>query len=264
MLARYDFDFSDNRMLYDGSPDRPTHLQLNSVRNYIAYHVVSLLEQVRRLRPRRPLRVLVLGCTHFPFYTDAIRSELRRLYNYSEAGRYLYRDCMAAKIQLIDPAYFVGREVYERLADAARLRRRWQPAAGRTRAEFYITVPDRRRPGVQLEPGGWFTYEYKYGRPAGRLQLDYRHVPLTRRLLAPADRRRLRRRAPAAWKLLEEFWSQNAKLRQAVEVRWSPAGRGQSRADAGQHARASASRSASNSPAGTDGSSTSRSSPGNL
>ena len=47
LLGRYDFDFSGNRMLYSGSPAQPTQLQLNSVENYIKYHLVTLLEQIR-------------------------------------------------------------------------------------------------------------------------------------------------------------------------------------------------------------------------
>ncbi|NOX55235.1 MAG: Asp/Glu/hydantoin racemase [Planctomycetes bacterium] len=210
LLDRYGFDFSG--MLYSGSPERPTDLQLNSVDNYIAYHMVSLMEKVRQVRPRRPLRVIVLGCTHFPFFADAFRRQLHRLYDYQEEGQFVYRPCMASDIHLIDPAYFVGREVYERLADSGSLRRQQQSTAGKPHSEFYITVPCRKRPDVRLDPSGWFTYEYKYGRSSGQTQLDYRHVLLRRTLLPAEDQRRLQRRAPTVWRLLERFWSGSAKL----------------------------------------------------
>ena len=43
--GRYGFDFTNNNMLYDGPRSAPTRVQLNSVENYIAYHLTTLLEQ---------------------------------------------------------------------------------------------------------------------------------------------------------------------------------------------------------------------------
>ncbi len=46
LLPRYQFDFS-RRMLWRATAGRPRSLQINSVENYIAYHLVSLLEKIR-------------------------------------------------------------------------------------------------------------------------------------------------------------------------------------------------------------------------
>ncbi len=66
ILKRYEFDFSENRMLFDGTRDEPSALQLNSVENYLAYHLVTLLEKVRIAENSAPLRAVILGCTQFP------------------------------------------------------------------------------------------------------------------------------------------------------------------------------------------------------
>ncbi len=47
ILSRYNFDFSNNQILYSGDKNNPTEIQLNSVDNYIKYYVISLLEKIR-------------------------------------------------------------------------------------------------------------------------------------------------------------------------------------------------------------------------
>jgi len=212
ILRRYAFDFSGSHMLLEGSPRRPTVLQLNSVENYVAYHVVSLLESVRKMPDPKPLRTIILACTHFPFYADVFRRELKRLYEYREEGEYVYRDLMAADVKLIDPAYYTARELYSTLAVGGRMSRSRQGLDGRTRGEFYITVPRRAHPGVEIDSQGWFTYEYKYGRRAGHVGADYRAVLLRRRHLDRAALERLRRRAPSVWKMMEDFRARNEKF----------------------------------------------------
>ena len=57
--------------------------------NYIAYHLTTLLEQMRESADAPPLRAVVMGCTHFPFYQEAFESELNRLRNYKENGEFI-------------------------------------------------------------------------------------------------------------------------------------------------------------------------------
>ena len=77
--------------------------------NYLAYHLTTLMEQIREQGDAPPLRSVVMGCTHFPFYQEAFSQELKRLRNYQEDGQYLYREYMAEDIALIDPAFFTAR-----------------------------------------------------------------------------------------------------------------------------------------------------------
>jgi glutamate racemase len=206
ILPRYDFDFSENRMLYDGMPDDPSELQLNSVENYIAFHLVTLLEKVRASAGSAPLRAIILGCTHFPFYQDAFAAQLQRLRDYQEDGEYIYRPHMAKNIHLIDPAYYTARALYQSLNADKRFRSGISDDRASPRGEFYITVPCRLRPGVKLqESKNAFTYEYKYGRKAGIIESDYRAVPISASNTSQDVFRRLENRVPAVWELLREF-----------------------------------------------------------
>ncbi len=212
LLPRYGFDFSAHRMLLAGQRNNPETLQINSIGNYVHYDVVSLLESLRRTPNARPLRAVILGCTHFPYYAPAIRAELRRLFDYQEEGRYVYREHMAADVALVDPAVIVAEELYTNLSRRQRLAAGGATARGDTRGEFYITVPDKRYPGVRLDERGWFTYEYKYSREAGRAESDVRTVPMTLAHLDPAAIARLRQNVPQAWALLQDFLANNGKV----------------------------------------------------
>jgi glutamate racemase len=213
LLPRYHFDFSAYGMLWDGDGDHPSTLQINSVENYIAYHLVSLLERLRAAPQAKPMNVLVLGCTHYPFYAETIRAQLARLYDYRENDRCIYRPCLAANVQLIDPAVYVGKELYQRLARKKLLAESAALAAGETRGEFYITVPCRRHPGVQLEAGGWFTYGYKYGRSPGQSLSDVRAVPWDESYLNADVANRLARQVPTVWGDIRQFKADSAKGR---------------------------------------------------
>jgi hypothetical protein len=181
----------------------PSELQLNSVRNYIAYHLVSLMEKIRATKDAPPLRVVILGCTHFPYFKDEFHQELDRLRDYQEGGDFLYRPFMSDTIELVDPAFFAARELYESLAARKRLRAR-APRQENRRGEFYLTIPCRERPNVPLDDNGWFTYDHKYGRDAGRVKSDFRCVPLDGTNLDPSVLERLQRHVPSVWNVMHD------------------------------------------------------------
>jgi len=207
ILPRFAFEFGNHHMLWVGDPARPNALQINSVENYVAYEVVSLLETLRARPGVRPLSAVILGCTHFPYYADVFRAELQRLRDYQEGGRYVYRPLLAERVDLIDPAQVTARQLYLRLSATAKSRRGEQ-ASAQDAASFFITVPNRQQPGVQLDAAGNFTYDYKYGREEGHNGYDVRSVPLTPDRLDRASAERLRHQLPAVWQLLQSFGSQ--------------------------------------------------------
>ncbi len=67
-MNRYNFDFSNNQILYSGNENNPTEIQLNSVDNYIKYHIISLLENIKNSGSAIKLKSVILGCTHYPFF----------------------------------------------------------------------------------------------------------------------------------------------------------------------------------------------------
>lgn len=208
IMARYDFDWNENRILYSGSRENPETIQLNSVENYIRYHIVSLLEQVRKSPRAIPLKVIILGCTHYPFYSAQIREQLQRLYHYQENGQPVYRSCMADTIMLIDPAENTARELYKYLRE-----RQLVNDAGLDRSEFYISIPNRANPAVRLDTAGNFTYKYKYHRRVGDIQEYVRRIPFSRLTLDEQVIRRLQKRVPMVYHLICEFNRSNPKTR---------------------------------------------------
>lgn len=212
ILNRYGFDFSNNRILFNGTAESPSNVQLNSVENYVSYHLTTLMEQMKNADGAPPLKSVVMGCTHFPYYQEAFESELDRLRNYKEDGKYVYRDLMAERIELIDPAFFTARELYESLAGDKRLNNR--PASAQpTRGEFYVTVPSENQDSSRLNDAGGFTYDFKYGRPSGSVNSNYRAVPFDESNLGPVVMQRLRDRVPTVWTLLNEFQKNSDKVK---------------------------------------------------
>jgi len=205
LLPRYGFDFSPGRMIWEGTPTRPTALQINSVENYVAYETVSLLEKLRTRPDAQPLVAVVLGCTHYPYVAQVFHDKLRQLYHYQEQGRYVYRSVLAPDVSCIDPAQHVARRLYAALAAGSKRRLAGDAVSQPTRGQFYLSVPNRDHPGVQLTPQGGFTQDYKYGRTRTLGIEDVQVVPLTPSLLPGDVAGRLERRLPECWTLLRDF-----------------------------------------------------------
>lgn len=202
LLPVYDFDFSHNRMLWEGTPEAPTALQLNHASNYARYHLVSLVETLRRSDNPLPLRYLVLGCTHYPYEKDVLEETLRRLRDYTDAeGCQPYRDLIAPHVTLIDPALETARQLYAQLTDDNLLTTQTTPST----AAFYISVPVADLvPEARLDSLGRFTYEYKYGRTPGIFIQDVVVVPFSKDNIDAETINRLKT-LPYTWPLLEEL-----------------------------------------------------------
>lgn len=203
LVARFGLDTTGNRILRDGDK-----VQLNSVENQIAYDTLMLVEQLRHSPGAKPLKSVILGCTHFPFYADVFRKHFTRLYNYQEGGKYIYRPFLAKNITLIDPAVNTAEELYQYLAQADLLADR--PAAA---TEFYISVPNKRNPEVKTDAQGYFTYAYKYGRRPGTGQQFERVVPFSRQTVPADTLDRFREKIPDVFDLIVRFNQSSPKLR---------------------------------------------------
>jgi glutamate racemase len=204
ILKRYHFDYSGNHLLFTGDKDNPKEIQLNSVGNYIRYHVISLLETLRKSGTTVPLKSIILGCTHYPFYMNDFRQTLQFAYNYKENGKYVYRPFMAKEVKLVDPAVNTAKELYvylkkNHLFNNGKL----------SNSEFFISVPNLDNPNVKLSDSLNFTYAYKYGRKAGEIQQYVKRVPFSRRNLSPALLYRLQTKIPLTYKLIEGYMNRN-------------------------------------------------------
>ena len=168
LLHAYHFDFSNNGMLYTKSSGAYTQLQLNAAQNFARYHLLSLVEKLRTMPHPQPLKVLIMGCTHYPYYRETLLTMLQELRRYHINGDFPYRDLIAEEVVLVDPAIHTAKGLYVLLRQQKLLTQR----KGGNRASFYITVPNRDLPGVELEGPRRFTYDYKYGREPNS-QLEY-------------------------------------------------------------------------------------------
>ncbi|MEW6338271.1 MAG: aspartate/glutamate racemase family protein [Acidobacteriota bacterium] len=205
LLSRYGFDWE--KVLHEGPRGAPRNVQLNSVENHVAYETLSLVERVRRTPGARPLSTVILGCTHYPFVADLFRKHLARLYDYTENGEHVYRPFLAREVTLVDPAVITATQLHEFLV-ANRLLA-GGPAAG---SEFYVSVPNRADPSVEVDASGAFTYRYKYGRKPGTGQETVRVVPFSRRTIPADTLTRLRATTPSVWEMIVRFNAASPKL----------------------------------------------------
>ena len=211
LLKRYHFDYSGNHILFSGSRENPKEIQLNSVDNYIRYHVISLLETIRKSGTPIRLKSIILGCTHYPFFMKNFRETLQYAYNYKENGKYIYRPFMEKNVALVDPAINTAKELYvylkkNNLFNNGKL----------SNSKFFISVPNTDNPNVKLADSLNFTYAYKYGRKAGEIQQYVKRVPFSRRNLSPALLNRLQVKIPLTYKLIEGFMDRNKALTPAA------------------------------------------------
>lgn len=206
ILNRYNFDWTDNRILYSGNKNNPDEIQLNSVKNYIYYNVVSLLEQIRKSGSTVPLKTIILGCTHYPFYKNIFIQKLNELYNLKENDIYIYRNLMYENIVLIDPAENTAKELYEYLAENDLFNN-----SSMDNSEFYISVPNVLNENTVTDSSGNFTYSFKYGRDAGNIQQYVKRVPFSKNNLHPQMIEMLKENTPLIYKLIIDFNQKNDK-----------------------------------------------------
>ncbi len=206
ILQRYNFDWTDNNMLFDGATSNPRNIQINSIYNYTSYHIVSLLEQVIHDEQAPPLKSVILGCTHYPFYTDQIRTKLNELYNYRENGEFIYRDKMVENIDIIDPAVNTSKELYNYLKSDFLFNE-----SDLSKSEFYISKANRDNPNNQVNEDGNFIYEYKYGRNVGYIQEYVKRVPFSKSNLGHGAIEMLSNNAPFTFELIKKFINENPK-----------------------------------------------------
>lgn len=200
ILKRYNFDFSNNHILYSGNLDNPTEIQINSIDNYIKYHVISLLEKVKNSGTKIKLKSVILGCTHYPFFMDNFRNEFKFAYDYKENGEFVYRSFMAEDVALVDPAINTAKELYTYL-NANDL----FDNGSIENSKFYISVPNLSNKNNKLSDSFNFTYDYKYGRNSGEIQEYVKNVPFSDSTISSDLMERLKEQIPFTYSLIKSY-----------------------------------------------------------
>lgn len=209
LLDIYNFDYEDFKMLCDAQgTDDCNILQINDAENYVRYHLVSLMEKIRKADVQQPLKSIILGCTHYPYLTKEINLVLRELYNYQdEDGNYRYRRFMAEDIELIDPAINTALELFQHLKEEELFNEKGKI----NKSEFYISLPNQDNPNIKLDEKGDFPYEYKYGRTEGEIQEYVKVVPFSKSSISEDILSRLEVQLPFTYNLINEFFTANPR-----------------------------------------------------
>lgn len=196
LLSAYQFDKTNNKLLceYDDKGSC-LDLQLNDPANYVRYHLVSLLEKMVQQNVKTPMNTLILGCTHYPYMLDTIAKVLNELYDYKKDNQYRYRSFMTKHIELIDPSVETAKEAYLALREM-----QLGNTAGVQPNRFFITTPNKALTEAQLQPDGWFTYAYKYGRAVGEKKDYVQYVPFDHKNISDASYERFKLVLPNTYK----------------------------------------------------------------
>ncbi len=211
LLDVYNFNFNNGKMLCDrDDPIDCSIMQINDAENYVRFHLVSMMENIRNGNSNNKLKSIILGCTHYPYLIDEIQNVLRELYEYKQAnGKYRYRENMVEQIQLVDPSVNTAKELYSHLRE----KELFNPNGDIGNSEFYISVANQHNKNNKIDEAGRFPYEYKYGRNSGDIQEYVKVVPFSRRNISDDILARFRDQIPYVYELIESFHKKNEKAR---------------------------------------------------
>ena len=189
-----------------GDFDDTATLRLNSVENYIRYHTTSLVEKYRKSGNPKPINTVILGCTHFPYQVGSIAASFERLRTFvDDNGSKLYNELIAEHISFIDPAKLTAVQLYKPLRHSGLLLRKVETSVTLT-DEFYISVSHPSIDEAHLTENKTFTYDYKYSRNHGRVDIEYvKRVPMSRRNLSPTVIKYIMETMPWIWERLVSF-----------------------------------------------------------
>lgn len=199
-LGRYRFDMGNGSMLYEGEITDPHNLQINSVENYISFHLVSLLEKIKKTEDPQVLNSLVLACTHYPFFEETFRKTISRLRDLQENGEYVYRSLIAEDLIIVNPARILADQLYTYLTERNLLNQ-----TDHSKNEFFISVPNVLNKRIILRKDGSFTYDYKYGRRTGKIQEYVKCVPFSRSSVPEDILRRLSVQVPLVYEEIVKY-----------------------------------------------------------
>ncbi|CAM4175828.1 glutamate racemase [Flavobacterium weaverense] len=211
LLDIYNFNYDDSKMLCDTkNADDCSILQINDPENYVRYHLITLLENIRKSKTKNKLKSIILGCTHYPYLINEITKVLNELYDYkSKDNIYLYRDFMIKEIKLVDPAVNTARELYDYLNQKSL----FNPNGDLKNSEFYISVPNKDNKNTKIDAEQRFSYDYKYGRDSGEIQEYVKMVPFSRANISNDILTRLENQTPHVFQLIKSFNESNEKVK---------------------------------------------------
>lgn len=200
LFDRYGFDTRGNALLYPGKGDI-SGVQLNSVENYVRFHLVSMIERHRRSGSRVPISSIILADGSYAQVRGVLEEVMDELYNYRRGGIYLYRSGISPDFRFIDPAECAAVEAYKILRNDHNLALR----GDLTRLESFISLPSASLPEDVLNPDGTMKHGFKYGRQCGSEELTTKVVPFAPRYVSPEIMNYIERNNSEVYSLIRNY-----------------------------------------------------------
>lgn len=198
LMDRYNFDMSNNALLYKVNNGKYTNIQLNSVGNYVRYHLVSLMERHRRSGSKIPISSIILSSYRYHQVKDILNKVIKELYDYNRDGIYLYRNSISPDFRFIDPVECAAIECYLKLRESGKLALRAQ----KTELSAFISVPSYDLPEAYLNPDGSLTDSIKLHRVPGTDDIITKIVPFAPRYVDSHTMSAIVQRVPNTYSLI--------------------------------------------------------------
>lgn len=198
LLDIYNFDTLHHNVLYNSQYTfQADSFQINSIENYVRYHIVSIVEKIKMMRERQPLKAIVLGCTHYPF----VESEIKQVLSELKMNK-RYKDILTDEVVLIDPAENTAIELYKHLSAENLLNTVRHPAIDDM---FFTSVPNTFNQTVELNESRSFTYEYQYlKREKNELKPSTLIVPISEKVISKIQLNQIREKYPETYNLIRK------------------------------------------------------------
>jgi len=179
LFDRYGFDTVGNALLFPAGGRNISGVQLNSVENYVRYHLVSMVERHRRSGSRVPISCIILADCGYDRLRGVMDRIMVELYNYRRGGIYLYRSSISPDFRFIDPAECAVSEAYRILREDGNLALR----GTKSTLSPFITMPSSSVPADSLDSSGFFRETFLFGRVSGTEDVTTKAVPFTPRYI---------------------------------------------------------------------------------
>jgi len=194
LWKEYGFETGNSLLMGKDRDGEIVEVELNSVVNYIKYHVAHLVVNASKTYPDRKLGAVILGCTHYPFFEKEIRDHFIYLKHLNEK----YNQIIPGNIVLVDPAEALAVELYSHLKQ----HNLWCDNCSNKDSAFYISVPNPLLANNQIDENGEFPFTYKYGRFINKGFEFVKRVPFSRQWIKPEVLKRIQSKMPEIYKMI--------------------------------------------------------------
>ncbi|MCI1779757.1 MAG: hypothetical protein LKI53_07365 [Bacteroidales bacterium] len=198
LMRVYGFDYKLYHILFQKERDSVKNVQINSVKNYAKFYLISLIEKYRETGFNRPLKYIVLGDSELRGIVDTLYDAVSDLRDYRYHGEPIYNEVLAKDLQFVSPSEFAAKECYRILRGGHNLALRTTDYS----LKAFVSFPAYGLDPSCVDENGHFTSGYKYGRDFGTEEVSYLNVPFSSAYIKTDSLGIYSQYAPVAYKLI--------------------------------------------------------------